>query len=70
MNPYKKATEPPDGITIPKLPARHIQVLVAIQFEMVDKGDAERRKTNFRIAKLMPTIVSFDRRGLRCPSPL
>jgi hypothetical protein len=58
IKPYKKATEPPDGITIPKLPARHIHVLVPVQSDFADmdgrKGEnlLQYRETHAHHSKL------------------
>ena len=76
--PYRKATEPPEGITIPRLPARQIHVLKREKSTCqhwssglfgVKRADDAWGCTYLRIAKLIPTIVSFDNRGFKCPVP-
>lgn len=74
MNPYTNATELPDGITSPILPARQIHVLsqrcqhLTLELQRSDKGILG--ITYFKIAKLMPTIVSLLSRSTKCPPPL
>lgn len=64
MNPYKKATEPPDGITMPSVAARQIHVL---RFGQLWSAHYI-RSPYFKIAKLKPTMFNLLNLGFKCPA--
>lgn len=74
MKPYRKDTDPPEGMTMPREPARQIQVLYIACF--VSRAlrcsllSADWVGNHLRMAKVIPIIVSLENRCSRWPSTL